>query len=568
MKIISLILVIITTLSFSCDNPKNTSFIHLNQLGYYPNSVKKAVVVDSEATDFQVKKPDGTVVFEGKLSAVKYWDKSDEKVKIADFSSLIEKGKYFLYAHGVKSYEFEIKENLYREAFKATLKNYYHIRASIDLEEKYAEKWKRKAGHLDTLCYFHPSALRGQGQMVSSGGWYDAGDPNKYIVNGGVTVGTLLNFYELYPDFVGDNFSNIPESGNELSDLLDEVKYELDWVLTMQAPDGASHFKVTSKGFGGFIMPINDTTSRFVVGKATASTLNLAAMAAQASRLYKNYDFKFAKKCSNSAEKAWRWAKENPNVEFKNPEDIVTGQYGDSDFTQEFWWAAAELYLSTKEQEYLDYLTNNEPYIKMETGESWRKFLGNLGSFSLLLADSTLAINVKQNIQKQLIKLADELYNKLESIPYRIAIDDFQWGSNSDIQNSAIIFAYAYKLSEEQKYLDAVIETMDYILGKNATGYSFLTGFGSKQPEYMHNRPVAADRVEKPTPGFIVGGPNNNREDDISKSEWGVEYPDTLPAKSYVDKQGSYASNETCINWNAPAVFVFGFLEANADKLQ
>ncbi|NJO88386.1 MAG: hypothetical protein HC831_05000 [Chloroflexia bacterium] len=287
------ILVLLFTMIFSYKETEKT-FIRVNQLGYYPKAVKKAIIVESQAADFEIKTLDGKTVFKGSLSESKYWDKSGEYVKIADFTTLTEKGRYFLQVGKFKSCQFEIKENLYKDAFKSALKNYYYIRASIDLEEKYAGKWNRKAGHPDTLCYFHPSAERGEGAMSSPGGWYDAGDPNKYVVNAGVTVGTLLNFYEMYPNFVTDNFSNIPESGNELSDLLDEVKYELDWVLTMQAPDGASHFKLTHKGFGGFIMPEEDTVSRFVVGKSTASTLNLAAMSAQASRLYKDYNNEFS----------------------------------------------------------------------------------------------------------------------------------------------------------------------------------------------------------------------------------------------------------------------------------
>ncbi len=567
MKTISFLLVLIAV-CFSCNDPEETATIHINQLGYYPRAVKKAIVVESQATEFEVKTIDGETLFKGALSDAKYWDKSGENVKIADFSTFVKKGRYILQVGGAKSCQFEIKENLYKEAFKATLKNYYHIRASMDLDEKYAGKWNRKAGHPDTLCYFHPSALRGEGTMSSPGGWYDAGDPNKYVVNGGVTVGTLLNFYEMYPEFVGDNFTNIPESGNGFSDLLDEAKYELDWVLTMQAPDGGSHLKLTHKGFGGFIMPETDTVSRFVVGKGTAPSLNMAAITAQASRLYKDHDSEFAKQCLTTAEKAWKWAVENPNVVYKNPKDVVTGQYGDSDFTEEFWWAAAELYLATKKQEYADYLSDNEAYVKMEVSESWRQFLGNIGSFSLLLADSTDNAELKENLKNKLITLADSLYTRLKAIPYHIAIDNFQWGSNSDVLNSAVIFAYAYNFSNNEKYLDAVIETADYVFGKNATGYSFVTGFGCKQAMFPHNRVVAADGIDEPTPGFIVGGPNNNREDDISKSEWGVVYQDTLPAKSYIDKQGSYASNETCINWNAPAVFVLGFLEANAKKFE
>jgi endoglucanase len=569
MKNSGIVFLVMILLALACEKVEKTAIIKTNQLGYYPKAVKRAVVVESKASEFEIKSPEGKSVFTGKLSEAKYWDKSGENVRIADFSDFTEPGSYILTVKdGKDTGRFEIKDNLYRDAFKATLKNFYYIRASMDIEEKYAGKWHRKKGHPDDVCYFHPSALRGDGKISSPGGWYDAGDCNKYVVNGGISVGTILNLFELYPNLVGDNFSNIPESGNGLSDLLDEVKYELDWVLTMQAPDGGAHMKLTSKNFTAFIMPEMDTTKRFVVGKATAPSLNFAAMMAQASRLYGTYDAKYASKCLSAAEKAWAWAEKNPKVVFKNPADVHTGEYGDSDLKEEFWWAAAELYLSSKKQDYLDYLLKNEPYVAMDVSESWRKFIGNLGSFSIILADSSCSKVIQDKIKTSMIGLASGLLQKLDTIPYHVAIDDFQWGSNSDIVNSAIIFAYAYKLTGEQKYLDAVVETTDYIFGKNATDYSFLTGFGHKTPMHLHNRVAGSDGIDEPAPGFLVGGPNNNREDDKKKNPSGVEYPVKIPAKSYLDLQDSYASNETCINWNAPMVFILGFLEANADKLQ
>ena len=568
---LNLLLVLSVVFLFSCkEKPKNAE-IRINQIGYYPNSVKKAVVVESNEDEFELQTPDGKEVFEGKLTDAGFWDKSGENVKIADFSSFTKPGKYILIVDDAKtpSYEFEIKSNLYDDAFKASLKSYYLIRVSMDIDEKYAGVYHRKGGHPDTLCYLHPSAKRGKGHISSSKGWYDAGDYNKYVVNGGVTVGTLLSLYEMYPQIASDGFTNIPESGNGISDLLDEVKYELEWVLTMQAPDGASAMKLTSKSFTGFIMPDKDKTKRWVVGKATAPTLNFAAMTAQAARLYRDADPQFAKRCLTAAQKAWTWAEKNPDVVYKNPEDIKTGEYGDKNFTEEFWWAASELFLATGEKQYLDYLNGHEPYMKMEIGETWRKFLGNIGSFSILLADVTEeAAPLKAKIRKQLFETADDLTAKINKIPYRIAVDNFQWGSNSDIQNTAMILAYAYKLSGEQKYLNGVIETMDYIFGKNAVGYSFLTGFGSKHVMHIHNRISGADGIEEPLPGLIAGGPNAAQQDNIKKTKFGVEYPSDLPAKSYVDKQPSYASNENAINWNAPNVFVLGFIKANSSKLQ
>jgi len=535
--------------------------VRINQLGYYPGTVKKAVVANTSAKDFALKTPSGETVFSGKLGSSSKWDKSGEELKIADFSKFSKKGKYFIYVDDLKdTCYFEISDKLYNQAFKAALKSYYFIRASSDINEKYAGVYHRKGGHPDTMCYYHPSSGIGKGYMNSAKGWYDAGDYNKYIVNGGVTVGTLLATYNFMPELVGDNFSNIPESGNEKSDLLDEIKYELDWVLTMQAPDGASYFKLSSKGFSGFLMPQKDKLERYVIGKSTASTLNFAAMTAMAARIYTGYDTVFAKKCKIAAEKAWKWAEKNPDIVYLNPKDVTTGQYSDTDFTEEFWWAAAELYLATQKKEYADYLIEKEPLMTIEIGESWRVFLGNLGSFSILLNNNKLPESLKNKIKQKLFGAADALLEKINKVPYRIPIDQFVWGSNSDIQNAAMILAYAYKFSDKQKYLDGVIETMDYIFGKNASAYSFMSGFGCKPVMHQHNRISASDNIKAPIPGMISGGPNQNKEDDISGTKFGVEYPDTFPAKCFIDNQKSYASNETAINWNAPAVFVLGFL--------
>jgi endoglucanase len=565
-KKVSYLLAFVVIFVTACAGPKddNTEF-RVNQLGYFPGTVKKAVVVNTKAKDFELRTVDGKTVFKGKLSKSRHWDKSGEDVKIADFTAFTKPGKYVLYVDGKQSdCPFEIKDDLYADAFKAALKSYYLIRASMPIEEKYAGKYHRNAGHPDTLCYFHPSAGRGEGHAPSPKGWYDAGDYNKYVVNGGVTVGTMLALEEMYPNLAKDGTVNIPESGNGVSDLLDEVKYELEWVLTMQTPDGASNMKLTSKGFTGFILPEKDKTDRYFVGKGTAATLNFAAMMAMAARIYKEADPAFAQKCLTAAEKAWDWAVKNPDVYFKNPKDVITGEYGDTDMSEEFWWAASELYLADPKKEYADYLTTHDPYMTFEVGESWRTFLGNLGSFSLIMSKEQLPGKLRENLDSRLLKTARHLLDQINNSSYKIPIDEFVWGSNSDIQNAAMVLAYAYKLTGDKKYLDGVVETMDYIFGKNATGYSFMTGFGCKTPMHVHNRISGGDNVEEPLPGLIAGGPNKNREDVGA----GVVYPDTLPAKSYVDVQPSFASNETAINWNAPAVFVLGFLEANADKLK
>jgi endoglucanase len=546
--------------------------IRLNQLGYYPKAAKTVVVVDSSASLFTLRDKAGNDVYKAKLTDRGWWELSGENIKTGDFSSFKRPGTYTIYVKdkGV-SHEFEIKSHLYREALKASLKSYYFHRVSMELEEKYAGKWRRPMGHPDTKCLFHPSSGYTSGYMSSPGGWYDAGDYNKYVVNAGVTVGIMLSFYELFPEIFPDNSINIPESGNGVSDLLDELKYELDWVITMQDKDGGVFFKLTSKDFTGFIMPHRDTTQRYVVGKSTASTLNLAAMTAQAARVFKSIDKAYAARCLDASKKAFQWAIKNNKRFYTNPPDIKTGEYGDKDLEEETFWAATQLMITTGDQSYLPYVEAYIDKVENRKTESWRFFLDELGTFSLSTLPDTKQPkleHIKQKAIQVVLRLADEILKEIERIPYRIPKSHFVWASNGDMADDAVILAYAYIHTGKRKYLDGISETVDYLFGKNATSYSFLTGFGDKPPQRPHQRLSGSDGIAEPLPGFLVGGPNKERQDDIEvRKTYGVKYPKKEPARSYVDGVQSYASNEVCINWNAPLVFILGFLESNEKAL-
>jgi endoglucanase len=438
----------------------------------------------------------------------------------------------------------------------AAIKSYYFQRASMPIEEEYGGIYKRRAGHPDDNCQYHPSTGRTVATLNSQGGWYDAGDYGKYIVNASLSVGQMLHLLEQFPDCVADGTLNIPESGNGISDLWDELKYELDWILTMQDKDGGVYHKLTAKKFSGFVMPADYDLERWIVGKGTAATLNFAAVLAQASRLYLNIDADWSIRALGASEQAWKWAVKNSNIPFRNPEDVVTGEYGDDEFSDDFYWAAAELYLATKQEEYLNHLkSNKQDYIHQLTN-SWKFFVRNNAFHSLLENKDKIDEELSVYLTNGHIALAEDILEKINVNPYQIALDRYEWGSNSDILNQAMILCIAHRLTEEEKYLAAAEQINDYIYGKNATGYCFLTGFGDKKVMFPHHRPSGADEIDDPIPGYIAGGPNNDRQDKSS-----VEYISEFPAKAYMDVEASYASNEVCINWNAPAVFVMGYLE-------
>ena len=553
-----------TTMPLS-ENTKNDK-IRLNQIGYYPVSIKKAVFTEKmNALDFHViDVHTRKSVFKSSSSDLLDWELAGEQVRIADFSALEKPGHYVLYHSELgESFPFEIRNHVLKNAFLASLKALYFQRMSMPLEKKYAGKFSRPMAHPDTELMYHPSSGKAEGKRSSPGGWYDAGDFNKYVLNGAFPLGQMMSLYEVYPNLVGDNATNIPESGNGKSDFLDEMKYELDWLLTMQDDDGGLFHKASAKNFQGMVMPHEPTAPRFIIGKGTGASLDFAACMAQASRVYREYSPSFANQCLKASQNAWNWALKNPNIQYTNPKDISTGEYGDDNFKDEWFWAAAELFVSTKEKDYLKVVQDSMPFFEYKSGDTWKRFMSFQGLFSMLRNRVALPDNLKEDLESKLIHCADVLQQKITLTDYFQPIQVFHWGSNSDQMNAAMVLANAYQIKKNPKYLNAIQETVDYIFGKNATGYCFLTGFGDKSPMYIHHRQSDADGIDDPIPGLLSGGPNPKRQD----VDWiDDSYPkNNYPMQSWTDHVGSFASNEICLNWNAPLIYILGFLEAEME---
>jgi endoglucanase len=536
--------------------------ILINQVGYQPDAVKIALLRVKSKSFKVVEVATDKVVFTGKPGPYQYWKFSDDSVSMADFSQVTKPGKYRLSVFNY-SCEFEIGAKVYTNVAKAAVESYYLNRSAIEITPEYGGKWARAGGHTDTAVIVHSSAAtekRPEGTLISSpGGWYDAGDYNKYVVNSGITTYTLLLFCQLYPDYIKKLKLNIPESKNNIPDVMDEMLYNLRWMLTMQDPnDGGVYHKLTNKGFDGMIMPDKSLEPRYVVLKSTAASLDFAATMAMAYRVFNksgNSDLvKLGETCLKSANKAFAWAKANPEIYYKNPGDIHTGQYDNVKLKDEFFWASAELALSN----------NNELQVTVEDLKnqviivpSWDT-LGMLGIISLSLTDNPKFANIKAEAIKILLGYTGELVKKSETSAYGVSLDFFKWGSNSDVANMAMLKIIAQRISGDKKYKASIQGDVDYILGRNATGYSFVTGFGSKQVMNIHHRPSVADGVVEPYPGFLAGGPNivtfNDCGDQVPRSH--------IPAKSFVDAVCSYSTNEIAINWNAPLVFVMGAMDA------
>ena len=545
--------------------------IAVNQAGYYPNAPKQAVVVGApSSTQFRIVSESGETVYTGQLSPVRQSKNSSLVTRIADFSGFTQTGKFKVVSDDLSSHVFSIANQVQDETAKAVIKGYYYQRVSMPLEARYAGIWARPAGHPDDKVLIHPSAATEQrpaGTVIASpGGWYDAGDYNKYIVNSGITTGTLLSAYEDFPAYFAAQNLNIPESGNPVPDILNEILYNLRWMLTMQDPfDGGVYNKCTNARFDGMVMPGVTKDPRYVVQKGTAATLDFAAVTAQAARIFKKYETVFpglADSCLQAAKKAWQWALQFPDLEYNQNEmnrnfepQISTGGYGDRRFTDEWFWAATELYATTSDPAYTDVIKKNFP--ERYTIPTWSNVY-MLGVYTLFRSGNEQLM--PSTARQQLIVFADSMVQSIDENAFAVVMGrsprDFTWGSSSDAANQGILLINAYQLTKDKKYLNAALTNTNYLLGQNATGYSFVTGIGSKQAMHPHHRPSEADGIEAPVPGLIIGGPNPGKQDNCST------YLYDEPETCYTDDVCSYASNEICINWNAPAVYLFNAIEA------
>ncbi len=556
------------------ETPQSKTAIKVDQVGYLPNAPKLAMVVP----DPQIPQPpatfsirrvkDDSVAFTGELTRPVQDRDSGDAVQIADFSKLTESGRFYIDIAGVgQSWKFTIAPNVFNRIYYLAMRAYYGQRCgtAVDLGPEFPGL---KHGPCHLVGAYHPSSGK-EGPHVSSKGWHDAGDYGRYVVNSGISTGTLLWTWELFGDRVGKIGLRLPESGNRLPDILNEIRWNLDWMLTMQDTDGGVWHKQTSDHFCAFIMPEQDTLVSDVIGtgktpyKSSCATADFAAVMAIAARVYKPFERAYAEKCLMAAKLAWAWVNRHPNVVFHNPPGVTTGDYGDPNCGDEHLWAAAELARTTGQAEYVDYfLAHYAEYldiIRPVGPPSWSS-VGPLALWSYALGHGGNAA-AQQAIRQRSLAAADAIVERTAHNPYRIALTtkDYIWGSNGVAANYSMQLLIANRISPNPRYLEAAMENVHYLLGRNTFSLSWLTQVGENSVKHPHHRPSEADGIAAPYPGLLAGGPNPGRQDAYMKRLLPAGLP---PAKNYIDETGAYACNEVAINWNAPLVFTLASMAA------
>ncbi|HYN93333.1 MAG TPA: glycoside hydrolase family 9 protein [Pilimelia sp.] len=562
--------------------------VRVNQVGYLPAGPKNATVVTgaTEALDWQLRNADGETVAEGTSTPRGVDAASGQNVHSIDFTSFTTAGTgYTLVADGQTSHPFDISGTLYRQLRSDALQFFYIQRSGIEIDgDLVGEQYARPAGHLDVApnqgdtnvpCRANACDYR----LDVRGGWYDAGDHGKYVVNGGIAVQQLMSTFERTKTAVtaahgaalADSTLRVPERGNQVPDILDEARWELEFLLRMQVPAGRpfagmAHHKMHDANWTGIPMqPEDDPQPRELHPVSTAATLNLAATAAQCARLFAPYDAAFATRCGTAARTAYAAAKANPA---RIAQDLGGGGggYGDGDVSDEFYWAAAELYLSTAEQEYLSDLTASRHHtgeVFSATGFGWGSTAA-LGRLDLATVPSLLPAAERQRIRQSVVTAADSYLATLTAQAYGLPLPgnagSYFWGGNSNILNNVVVLATAFDLTGERRYRDGAVQGVDYIFGRNALNQSYVTGWGEKAAMNQHSR-IFAHQADASTPhppaGSIAGGPNAGDKDPYAADL----LEGCQPMFCYVDHIDSYSTNEVAINWNSALAWVASFLD-------
>lgn len=511
--------------------------IRLNTIGYLPNAPKVASIA-AQCQSFRVlNATDGSIVMEGQVDGPVANPDTAEQIYLADFSAIRGPGSYLLEVSGVgRSPAFRVDEDVYVQPFYLVVRGMYLWRCGTAVRAEYnGQVFEHGPCHLQDAWL--DLIIREHVRKDGTKGWHDAGDYNKYVVNAGVTLGCMFRAWEDFAairDFVLD----IPESGGALPDFLAEIKWELDWLLTMQDKDGSVFHKLSTKEFGPFILPEQETADRYFVPWSSAATADFVAIMAAASRYFRPYDPNYADKCLEAALKSYAFLKARPQNYDPQMRGVNTGAYTTKD-SDDRLWAAAELWEATGDQEVLADLEARIRAIgaKVDVDFDWGT-VSNLGLITYLNSQRPGKDNALcQQVSSNLIATADQIVQTARSHGYARPLGSrYYWGCNGGVARQTVVLMAAYRLDPRPQYRQTCLDAINHLFGRNCHGRSYVTGLGHMPPMNPHDRRSGGDKVRDPWPGYLVGGPWPNA------SDWN-------------DVQEDYRTNEIAINWNAALIY-------------
>lgn len=539
--------------------------IRLNTIGYLPSATKQATIAEPCTKFLVVRTSDEKPLFTGRVTGPKTNDDTGEQLYFADFSALAGPGEYRLDVENVgSSPPFRIASDVYREAFRTVTRAMYLARCGTAVRGEYqGQVFEHGPCHLED-GYFDLLAddggTEGDRHQSATGGWHDAGDYNKYVVNAGVTVGSMLRAWHDFQSSIEAIELDIPESNGPLPDLLAEVKWELEWLLSMQADDGSVYHKLSAADYSAFELPDADHDRRYFGAWGSQATACFVAMMAQSAREFRPYDPEFADRCLAAAAKSYAFLRAHPEYERPRQAGFTTVGYDSHDWSARLW-AAAEMWQTTGDATALADFESRAKSSRPERRD-WRRSRGdedappanrqqaefdanwdwgnveNLGLITYLESnrpgrDEQLVARVRSS----LLATADSIVATRDAHGYARPLGDrYFWGCNGSVARQAVVLEAARRVEPKPEYRQTTLDALNHLFGRNVDGRSYVTGLGADPPRYPHDRRSGSDNIDEPWPGYLVGGPNPRATD-------------------WHDDQNDYRTNEIAINWNAALIY-------------
>lgn len=512
--------------------------VRLNSVGFTEQAPKVATVAGADAVEsFEVvRASDGVVVWKGRLTpafAVAAHD-TDETVRLADFSAWTEPGRFRLRVGGEASGVFGIGSGVWDEPFLAVMRGFYLWRCGVEVTgEWHGQHFHQAPCHLEDGWLDHVGG--GHVRRPSTGGWHDAGDYNKYIVNAAYSIGMLLGAWDHFGPAITAKNLGIPESGNATPDLLDEVRWELDWFFTMQESDGRVFHKLSAETFRYWGPAAGDRDPRYFAPWGTAATADFAAVMALASRQLRPYDLAYAERCLAAARLAWSCLEKHPEEVKPDQSAFHTGAYGSSDRSPRLW-AAAELWAATGEAVFLESFERQATAFHVsEFGPGW----GDVQDFAIgtyletasPARDAALVRRFEREVKASAARISSLVTTHAYGRAMGGAPGSWYWGANGQIAASAYLLTLADRIEGTRARRATIEASLAFLFGRNFHGRSYVTGVGVNPPQHPHDR-----RGEPAWPGYLVGG------------GWPT-------GRSWKDDAADYRQNEIALNWNATLAY-------------
>lgn len=525
--------------------------VRVNSIGFLPEARKQATI-GAACSEFRiVDAATQAVVFVGQASAPLKTaaGDTDETVQLADFSQVAAPGRYVLDVPGVgRSAEFRIGRDIWTEPYKLVTRAMYLWRCGVEA----TGEWRGHTFHHDA-CHLQDGLLDYVGGPAgavrpSPGGWHDAGDYNKYVVNAGVSVGLMFKAWEQFRQRIEPVTLALPETGKGMPDLLAELKFEFEWLFTMQAEDGRVYHKVSALDFRYWGPSEKDQSPRFYTPWSTTATADFVAMMALGARHFREFDPALADRCLAAARKSWAVLEAHPTNVAPDLTGFSTGGYDVPDTTHRLW-AVAELWETTGEEVLLRDFERR--VMTMSTGfthdgPSWGD-VRDLALGTYLLSahgqarDAKLVGHLTRSLDAMTARIVEDARVNAHGRPYGATKASFYWGCNGSVVGQTYLLYVADRLMPDPVYRATALDALGYLFGRNYHGRSYVTGLGANPPEHLHDR-----RGEPAWPGYLVGGP------------WPT-------ARDWVDELPDASRNEIAINWNAALIYALSaFVEPDA----